>query len=137
MSKVLAIASLIFCLNACTVNAPLSEDYYSGTDKIAGGNAPSVPQLVFDKPNLKFDFTASIDPETASEVTTYLIYIYPGVPTKFYETRYLDRAITTAGVRTFYLTSVPYATMSVVVTGFDGYRESAVNATNMVTFDYP
>ncbi len=125
------------CLNACTVNAPLAEDYYSGSEKIAGGKPPSVPQLVFDKTNLKFDFTASMDPESAAEVATYFIYVYPGVPAKYYEARYLDRAITTAGVRTFYLASVPYTTTSVVVTGFDGYRESAVTTQNLVTFDYP
>ncbi len=132
-------AALLLCLSlaACTVNAPVDENYYNGNDKIAGGRPPSVPALTFDKANLRFDFTAAIDPETQAEVPTYFIYIYSGVPSKFYEARFIDRAIAPPTPRSFYLSSVPYSPMTVILTGFDGYRESAINSQNMVTFEFP
>jgi len=128
---------LCFCLGACAVNSPVDENFYSGNDKIAGGKPPSVPALSFDKANLRFDFTAAIDPDTQAEVGTYFIYIYSGVPAKFYEARFIDRAIAPPNPRSFYLASVPYSPMTVILTGFDGYRESAINSANMITFEYP
>jgi hypothetical protein len=137
MYRVFALLVVFLNLGACTMSAPVDENYYGGNDKIAGGQPPSVPVVTFDKANLRFDFTASIDPETQAEVPTYFIYVYPSVPTKFYEARFIDRAISPPSPRSIYLTSVPFSPMTVILTGFDGYRESAINAQNMVTFEYP
>jgi len=131
----LLMATLVY--SSCAMNAPLDENHYSGTDKIAGGQPPSVPIVTFDKANLRFDFTASIDPETQAEVPQYFVYAYRGVPTKFYEARFIDRAFAPPNPRSIYLTSVPYSPMTVILTGYDGYRESAINSQNMITFEYP
>ena len=121
---------------ACAVGEPLPQDYYSGTDKIAGGQAPSVPVVTYTPATRRFDFTASIDTDTDSEVGNYIVYYYNGVPTKYYEQRYIDGIIPVGSARTFFFTGSP-GTYTVVVTGFDGFRESAVTDANRITFTLP
>lgn len=118
------------------MESPLPEDYYAGTGKIAGGNPPSVPVVTFTAAQLRFDFTASIDPESAAEVGTYFIYVYDSAPSVYYEPR--DIALSLAPpTRTFYYTGTKTGTRTVVVTGYDGYRESAVTTQNRITFSFP
>lgn len=131
----------LICLGLprCALNAPVSEDYYAGTEKIAGGKPPSVPVLTFTKSALRMDFTAAIDPETNAEVPTYYIYLYTGLPTTYYQARDIDNALNSPAQRTFYLPGLAGATgtFTVVLTGYDGYRESAVTDQNKMTFTLP
>lgn len=119
------------------MNAPLPEDYYAGTGKIAGGNPPSTPALTFTKSALRFDFTAAIDPESGAEVSTYLIYFYNGVPQSYYQVRDIDTRMDSPATRSFTLNTPTDGTHTVVVTGFDGYRESAITDANRVIFTWP
>jgi hypothetical protein len=121
----------------CAMGDPVSQDYYAGTGKIAGGNPPSVPLVTFTPAQLRFDFTASLDPESGSEVGTYFIYTYDGIPKTFYEPRYIDLTISPPADRTFYYSAAQSGTHTVIVTGFDGYRESAVTDQNKITFTVP
>lgn len=123
----------------CALNAPVSEDYYAGTDKIAGGKPPSVPVLTITKSALRADFTASIDPETNAEVGTYFIYLYKGVPTTYYQARDIDNVLNSPTPRTFFLPGLAGATgtYTVILTGHDGYRESAVTDQNKITMTLP
>lgn len=125
--------------SGCALNAPVSEDYYTGTDKIAGGKPPSVPVLTLTKSALRVDFTASIDPETNAEVGTYFIYLYKGVPTTYYQARDIDNVLNSPAPRTFFLPGLTGATgtFTVILTGHDGYRESAVTDQNKVTMTLP
>ncbi len=120
----------------CAVGEPLPLDYYSGTDKIAGGEAPSVPVVTYTPENRRFDFTVSIDPDTGSEVSSYIVYYYNGIPTKYYESRYIDAIIPGGSARTFFFSGSP-GVYTVVVTGYDGFRESAVTEANRITFTLP
>src|SRR5262249_17196734 len=135
--KLLIAATIAFLLAGCALSAPLSEDYYAGTSKIAGGNPPSVPVVTFTQAQLLFDFTASIDPESAAEVGTYYIYAYSGVPQTYYQQRDIDSVISMPSARGFYYTGVQTGTRTVIVTGFDGYRESAVTDQNRIIFSFP
>ncbi|MCX7632904.1 MAG: hypothetical protein N2Z22_06195 [Turneriella sp.] len=130
-----AILSSVLFLG-CTLRDPLPIDYYSGTDKIAGGQAPTVPQLSYDPNERRFTFTAAIDPDTGAEVGEYIIYFYQGVPTRYYETRYIEAIIPRGQPRSFTINAPP-GIYTVVVTGFDGYRESAVTEQNRITFTLP
>ncbi|GAB4422544.1 MAG: hypothetical protein OHK0011_01610 [Turneriella sp.] len=121
---------------ACAVGEPLPQDYYSGTDKIAGGQAPSVPVVTYTPASRRFDFTASIDPETGNEVGNYIVYYYTGVPSKYYEQRYIGAIIPAGSARTFFF-SDSAGTYTVIVTGYDGFRESAVTDANRITFTLP
>ncbi|MFZ5627780.1 MAG: hypothetical protein ACOY5B_01525 [Spirochaetota bacterium] len=115
---------------------PLPQDYYSGTDKIAGGQAPSVPVVTYTPASRRFDFTVSIDPDTGSEVGNYIVYYYTGIPTRYYEQRYIDGIISAGSARTFFFSGSP-GTYTVIVTGYDGFRESAVTDANRITFSLP
>jgi hypothetical protein len=121
---------------ACAVGEPLPQDYYSGTDKIAGGQAPTVPVVTYTPATRRFDFTESIDPDTGAEVGNYIVYYYIGVPTKYYEPRFIDAIIPGGSSRTFFFSGGP-GTYTVVVTGYDGFRESAVTDANRITFTLP
>lgn len=122
--------------STCAVSDPVSEDYYAGTDKIAGGEAPGVPTVTYTASQNRFDFTASIDPDTSAEVGSYIVYLYSGIPSAYYESRYIEAIIPSSSPRAFYVT-VASGTYTVIVTGFDGYRESAVTAANRITFTVP
>ena len=136
---------LLFCLIcgalffpvACTLSEPLAEDYYAGVSKIGGGNPPSVPVVTFTAATLRFDFSASIDPESGGEVGTYYIYIYNGVPDSYYGVRDIARTISPPDARTFYYVGQQSGTHTAVVTGYDGYRESAVTNQNKIVFSFP
>lgn len=134
-----AIAAIPFFLQlgACVLNAPLPQDYYAGTEKIAGGKAPSVPVVTFNRSQLRVDFTASIDPETAAEVPAYFFYFYNGVPETYYQLRDIDTKINSPSVRGFNLNTPTDGRHTLVVTGFDGYRESAITEANRIIFDWP
>jgi hypothetical protein len=121
----------------CTLSEPLSQDHYAGTGKIGGGNPPSVPVVTFTAAQLRFDFSASIDPESGSEVGTYLIYAYDGDPSTYYQPRDVVRTITPPAVRSFYYTGLQTGVRTAIVTGYDGYRESAVTAQNKIVFSFP
>lgn len=123
-------------LAACAVDEPLPQDYYSGTDKIAGGQAPSVPVVTYTPATQRFDFTVSVDPDTGSEVGNYFVYFYTGIPSRYYEQRYIDAIISGGSARTFFV-SAGSGTYTVIVTGYDGYRESAVTDANRITFTLP
>ena len=129
--------SLVLQLGACVMNAPLPVDHYAGTDKIAGGNPPSAPVVTFNKAQLRVDFTASIDPETAAEVSTYFFYFYNGVPQTYYQIRDIAKKIDSPSVRGFNLNTPSEGKHTLVVTGFDGYRESAISDQNRIIFDWP
>jgi hypothetical protein len=131
-----ALLLLLAQLMACAVGEPLPLDYYSGTDKIAGGMAPTVPVVTYTPAVQRFDFTESIDPDTGSEVPQYIVYYYEGVPKKYYEARYIDAIIPAGSPRTFFFSGSP-GLYTVVVTGYDGYRESAVTDANRITFTLP
>lgn len=120
----------------CAVGDPLPLDYYSGTEKIAGGEAPTVPMVTYTSAARRFDFTPSIDPDTGSEVANYIVYFYTGIPTKYYEARFIEAIIPAGSARTFFVSGNP-GTYTVVVTGYDGYRESAVTGDNRITFSLP
>lgn len=128
---------LVLHLAACVMNAPLPQDYYAGTEKIAGGKAPSVPVLTFDKAQLRVDFTAAIDPDTAAEVSTYFFYFYNGVPQTYYQLRDIDTKLNSPSVRGFNLNTPTEGKHTLVITGFDGYRESAISDANRIIFDWP
>lgn len=119
------------------MESPLPEDYYAGTDKIAGGNPPSAPVVTYTAAGLRFDFTASVDPESAAEVGTYFVYVYNGTPSTYYAPRDIALTITPPDARTFYYTGQQTGSRTVVVTGYDGYRESAVTSQNQITFSFP
>lgn len=121
---------------SCAVGDPLPLDYYSGTEKIAGGEAPTVPIVNYTSAARRFDFTLSIDPDTGSEVANYIVYFYTGIPTKYYEARFIEAIIPAGSARTFFV-SGNSGTYTVVVTGYDGYRESAVTDDNRLTFSLP
>jgi len=123
-------------LMACALGEPLPQDYYSGTDKIAGGMAPTVPVVTYTPATRRFDFTESIDPDTGSEVANYILYSYDGVPSRYYESRYIDALIPAGSARTFFF-SGSAGTYTVVVTGYDGFRESAITDANRITFTLP
>lgn len=135
----LVVAAIPFFLQlgACVMNAPLPQDYYAGTEKIAGGSPPSVPVVTLNKSQLRVDFTAAIDPDTAAEVGTYYIYYYNGVPATYYQIRDIDGAMTSPAVRGFNLNTPTDGRHTLVVTGFDGYRESAITEANRIIFDWP
>lgn len=132
-----AIIAALFFPGACTLSEPLPEDYYAGVSKIGGGNPPSVPVVTFTPATLRFDFTASVDPETGGEVGTYYIYIYTGVPESYYGVRDIARTISPPDARTFYYVGPQSGTRTAVVTGYDGYRESAVTNQNKIIFSFP
>ncbi len=119
------------------MTAPLPQDYYAGTGKIAGGNPPSAPVVTFSKAQLRIDFTASIDPDTAAEVPTYYLYYYNGVPQTYYQIRDIDTSLNSPSVRAVTLNTPADGRHTIVITGFDGYRESAVTDANRVIFDWP
>lgn len=121
---------------ACAVGEPLPQDYYSGTDKIGGGQAPSAPVVTYTPATRSFEFTVSIDPDTGAEAANYIVYYYEGVPTKYYEQRYIDAIIPAGGLRAFFFTGVA-GIYTVVVTGYDGFRESAITDANRITFTLP
>jgi hypothetical protein len=127
---------LVFLVAGCAVGEPLPQDYYSGTDKIAGGQAPTVPVVTYMPAMQRFDFTASIDPDTGAEVDRYIVYWYSGVPTKYYEPRFIEAIIPAGSARSFFFSGSP-GTYTVVVTGYDGFRESAVTDANRITFTLP
>ena len=126
-------------VSRCALNSPVAEDYYSGTEKIAGGKPPSAPVLTFTKASLRVDYTAAIDPDTSAEVPTYYIYLYAGLPSTYYQARDIDNVLNAPTQRTFYLPGLAGATgtYTVVLTGYDGYRESAVTDQNKITFTLP
>ncbi len=132
-----ALLAIVASLAGCTLSEPLPQDYYSGTAKIGGGNPPSVPVVTFTAAQLRFDFSASIDPESGGEVGTYLIYTYDGEPSTYYAPRDIVLTITPPAARTFYYTGLQSGVRTAVVTGFDGYRESAVTTQNKITFSFP
>ena len=129
--------AILFPIVGCALGTPLEQDYYAGTGKIAGGNPPSVPVVTFVQSQLRFDFTASIDPESGGEVGSYFIYAYTGIPQIFYQARDIDSVITMPATRGFNYTGPQTGTRTIIVTGFDGYRESAVTNQNTVTFSFP
>lgn len=142
MKRHLAGATLVLgCVvfTHCALSSPVSEDYYAGTDKIAGGKAPSVPVLTLTKSALRVDFTAAIDPETNAEVGTYFIYLYKGIPASYYQPRDIDNVLNSPSPRTFFLPGLAGATgtFTVILTGYDGYRESAVTDQNKITLTLP
>lgn len=119
------------------MNAPLPQDYYAGTEKIAGGKAPSVPVVTFNKAQLRIDFTAAIDPDTGAEVSKYYLYYYNGVPETYYQIRDIDTALNSPSVRALTLNTPTDGRHTFVITGFDGYRESAITDANRIIFDWP
>lgn len=122
---------------SCAIDAPLPQDYYAGTVKIAGGNPPSVPVVTFDKSQLRLDFTAAIDPESGSEVPTYFFYFYNGVPQTYYQTRDIDTKLNSPAVRGFNLNTPANGKHTLILTGFDGFRESAITDQNRIIFEWP
>lgn len=136
-SIAVAAVPFILLLSACALSAPLPQDYYAGTEKIAGGKAPLTPVVAFNKSQLRIDFSAAIDPETAGEVSTYYFYYYNGVPQTYYQIRDIDLTLNSPAVRGFNLNTPADGKHTIVVTGFDGYRESAVTDDNRIIFDWP
>lgn len=132
-----ALLAVVLLLPACAVSDPLPNDYYNGTDKIAGGSPPSVPVVTYTAATRRFDFTASTDPDTAAEVANYIVYFYTGVPAKYYESRFIEAIIPASSTHQFYISGSLSGTFTVVVTGYDGYRESAVTDANRLTFTLP
>lgn len=118
------------------MDAPLPENYYDGTDKISGGKAPSAPVLSYTAAQLKFDFTASIDPESGGEVGTYYVYVYNSTPETYYLARDVILTLTPAN-RSFYYTGQQTGTRTVIVTGYDGGRESAITSSNRYVLSFP
>lgn len=116
---------------------PVSEDFYSGTDKIAGGSAPTVPIITFTAPERKFEFTASIDPDTGQEVATYFVYFYETPPKVYYNASFIEMLIPSTSERKFYVSAAYRGPLTLVVTGFDGFRESAVTDSNLQTVNLP
>lgn len=136
-SPLVAVLPFLLLLSACVMDAPLPQDYYAGTGKIAGGNPPSTPVVTFDKSQLRIDFTASIDPDTGAEVSKYFLYYYNGVPQTFYQVRDIDTTLNSPSVRTLTLNTPSDGKHTFVITGYDGYRESAINDNNRIIFDWP
>ena len=136
-SIVFAALPFVLLLSACAMGAPLPQDYYTGAEKIAGGKAPSTPVVAFNKSQLRIDFTAAIDPDTSAEVSTYYFYYYNGVPQTYYQIRDIDLTLSSPAVRGFNLNTPADGKHTIVVTGFDGYRESAVSDDNRIIFDWP
>lgn len=124
-------------LSGCTVNSPLPEDYYAGVDKIAGGNPPSVPVVTLTKSQLRLDYTAAIDPESNAEVTTYFLYFYNGVPNTYYLQRDVVLRIDSPATRVITLNTPSDGVHTAIITGYDGFRESAVTDQNRIIFSWP
>lgn len=120
----------------CAVGDPVALDYYSGTEKIAGGHPPTVPIVTYTAAARRFDFTESTDPDTGGEVANYIVYFYSGVPVKYYESRFIEAIIPAGSAKTFFVSGAP-GTYTVIVTGYDGYRESAVTEHNRIIFSLP
>ena len=93
--------------------------------------------VTFNKAQLRVDFTAAIDPDTAAEVATYYVYFYNGIPQTYYQIRDIDTALNSPAVRGFNLNIPADGKHTLVVTGFDGYRESAISDENRIIFDWP
>jgi hypothetical protein len=121
----------------CTLDSPVGSDYYAGTDKLAGGKAPSAPVVTLTVSELRVDFTAAIDPESGSEVATYFVYRYSGMPGSYYSYRDIEIALDAKASRRYYLKNDRSGQQTVIVTGYDGYRESAVTDQNRIVFTYP
>jgi hypothetical protein len=135
--RVAILLSLSATLAGCTLSDPLPENYYDGTIKIAGGSAPSVPQVTYTASGVSFSFTASVDPETGAEVPTYLVYAYAGLTDTYYQTRNISAIISTPATRGFSFSGTSGSVYTVVVTGSDGNRESAVTDQNKIVFTVP
>lgn len=125
----------IFC--GCAVEAPLPENYYSGTDKIAGGKPPTTPVVTFDATTRRLDFGPAIDPETGAEVARYFIYFYFGTPTVYYVSRDIIKTFRTPEPRTYTIPPLVAGSYTFVVTGYDGYRESAVTDASRIALNEP
>ncbi|MBV6494710.1 MAG: hypothetical protein LDLANPLL_02747 [Turneriella sp.] len=126
----------IFLFMRCAVGEPVAKDYFKGSDKIAGGLPPSVPVVTYDTNAATFTFTASIDPDTGSEVTDYFVYFYKGFPTVYYQERDLVLIVQSTS-KTFSINNITSGTYTVIVTGFDGHRESAITDDNKRSFLIP
>ncbi|GEM_PF-3501177 len=81
---------ILFFLMSC-MHGEVPADYYSGTDKIKGGDKPSA--VVLDSFNLssrQFQWSPSVDTETGSPVEEYFIFCYANyIPENIYDARYL------------------------------------------------
>ena len=128
---------IILVVSQCSLQTPVDENYYAGVDKIAGRNPPSAPTVTFTQSLLRFDFTASIDPDTGGEVGRYYVYSYQGAPTLLYQARDIVLILQSSDVHAF-TTYFPSGDYSIVVTGFDGGRESAIiQNQNLIFFKIP
>jgi len=132
-SRLLSLALISCSITSCTLDAPVGEDYYAGTEKIAGGKPPSTPVATFSSATRVLTFTAAIDPETSAEVPTYYVYAYSSEPTAYYKSRDIVKTIKTPEARSYAFPDVK-GNFILVVTGYDGYRESAISNLNKITF---
>ncbi len=108
-------------------------DYYSGTDKIKGGDKPSAVFLnPFDFSTRKFQWSPSVDPETSLPVEEYFIFCYANyIPENIYDARYLAFSVkgsTSADISGYIVEKGNYYFM---VVGSDGNRIS--EGSNMIT----
>jgi len=138
--KILTTIFLAFVLwgsSHCALQTPVDENYFAGVDKIAGKNPPSVPTVTFTQSAMRFDFTASIDPDTNAEVGKYYVYSYTGAPKLLYQARDIVLILQSSDVHAF-TAFYPSGDYTIVVTGFDGGRESAiVQNQNLIFFKIP
>jgi len=136
-SSIAATLLALGILQGCALDSPVGSDYYTGSDKIAGGKAPSVPVVTLTLSERRVDFTAATDPETGGEVATYFVYRYTGIPGSYYSYRDIEVALDATAARRYYFKNDRSGQQTIVVTGYDGYRESAVTDQNRIVFTYP
>ena len=129
--------TLLLCLaltTGCVTDEPLDRNYFAGTDKIKGGEAPSAVELSFDASENKFSWTASIDPDTGAEVREYFFYYaYNQLPVNLLDANYFEAAIGRVRSVTINSGSLKRGQHYFWVTGFDGGRES--RASNVIRLD--
>lgn len=141
MRNILRISSLVWISisgTGCVTDNPVSENYYEDTSKIKGGYAPSVPTLSFDKTTWTISYTQSVDPDTGSEVPYYYFYVYAGYPTEYY--KFYDIALRreTGATKSFVIDPITQSGIyTVIVTGYDLARESAITSQNNIHIIVP
>lgn len=131
-------AVVIPFLVGCVTDNPVSEEYYEDITKIKGQNAPSSPVLTIDTSTWTLTYTQSIDPDTGAEVPYYHFYAYTGLPVEYYKFYDLAMRREKGSAKSFTIDPITQSGVhTIVVTGYDLGRESAVISQSTVVIVVP
>ncbi|MCS6984469.1 MAG: hypothetical protein NZM25_04985 [Leptospiraceae bacterium] len=121
--QVLLIFSLF--LAGCSVADPVPLDYFRGTERIKGGNAPPPVVLSYEPETKMFSWSMSIDPDTGEEVPVYFFYYARGkLPSYLHSEDYFITAERRNRSLILDWVSLPPGRHFFWVTAYDGGRES-------------